>query len=115
MGALEQDVLRQVWSKPEGITPGEVLEGLDADLAYTTVMTILTRLWKKGLVDRTQRGRAYAYLPAVSEAELAATRMRETLSRTADREATLSRFVDSLSRRDEAALRRILDTLDDAK
>lgn len=109
MGSLEHAVLQELWASPEGATPSEVLGALDRDLAYTTVMTILTRLWTKGLVERERRGRAYAYRASVSEAELAAARMHETLRRVKDRPAALSRFVGSLSRHDEKALRELLD------
>ncbi len=109
MGALENAVLQELWARPGGATPSEVLDALGADLAYTTVMTILTRLWTKDLVDRERRGRAYAYVARVSEADLAAAKMHETLHRVKDRQAALGRFVGTLSRRDERALRRLLD------
>ena len=111
-GALEHEVLVQLWQLGGASTPAEVLARMGDDLAYTTVMTILTRLWKKGLVTRERRGRAFAYEAAISEADLAATRMRATLDRVDDRAEVLSRFVGQLTRRDERALRRALDSLD---
>lgn len=111
MGELESEVLSLLWAADEPLTPGDVLELLDGDLAYTTAMTILTRLWEKGLVEREQRGRAYAYSAVVSEAELAAQRMQTTLEHTRDREGALSRFVGSLSKKDERTLRAIVDQL----
>lgn len=109
MGALEGEVLAALWAADRPMTPRETLDALaDDDLAYTTVMTILTRLWQKGVVEREQVGRAYVYTPKVSEADLAATRMHEQLARAGDKEAALSRFVGSLSRRDERLLRRVL-------
>lgn len=62
---------------------------LDGDLAYTTVMTVLTRLNEKGLTARTARGRAFAYAPTVSESELVAKRMSAELSATNDRAGAL--------------------------
>jgi predicted transcriptional regulator len=112
MGALEAEVLSLLWSKTEPATPAEVLEAMPDPPAYTTIMTILTRLWRKGLVEREPRGRAYAYRPVISEADLAAQRMRATLDATADREGALSQFVSGLSRREERALRKILSSLD---
>ncbi len=109
MGSLENAVLQELWARPNGATPSEVLDALAEDLAYTTVMTVLTRLWTKDLVDRERRGRAYAYVAKVSEADLAASRMHDTLRRVKDRQAALGRFVGTLSRRDEKALRRLLD------
>ncbi len=115
MGALEAEVLAELWSRVGPATPAEVLEAMDTDLAYTTVMTILMRLWKKGLVERERRGRAYAYRTVVTEAELTAKRMRAMLDRSQDREGALSRFVGSLPKREERALRRILGQLDNRK
>lgn len=110
-GELESDVLSLLWGSDVPLTPGEVLERLDANIAYTTAMTILTRLWQKNLVTREQRGRAFAYAPLVSEAELAAQRMQATLKKASDRQAALSRFVGTLSKKDEQTLRSIIDDL----
>ncbi|MBA2624088.1 MAG: BlaI/MecI/CopY family transcriptional regulator [Acidimicrobiia bacterium] len=112
-GELEAEVLAALWSvEPDPATPSDVQAALGSDLAYTTVMTILSRLWKKGLVERERQGRAYAYRPLLSEAELAARRMQAQLDRTKDREAALSRFVDALPKRDERVLRRIIHKLE---
>ncbi len=107
-GALEHEVLSQLWVMDEAVTPSEVLEALDTDLAYTTIMTILTRLWQKGLVTRERRGRAYAYAPALSEADLTAQRMQAALDAASDRKAALTGFVRSLSAREARALRALL-------
>lgn len=109
MGALESGVLRCLWQADKALTPADVLAAIDDPPAYTTIMTILTRLWQKGLVDREQRGRAFAYRPLVSESELAARRMRATLEAASDRQGALSHFVGTLSKREERALRKILD------
>jgi predicted transcriptional regulator len=109
MGSLETAVLEQLWSHPNGATPAEVHDALGADLAYTTVMTILARLWKKGLAEREPRGRSFAYRPMVSEAELAAKRMGTALEQTRDRRAALSQFVSGLSAKDERLLRKLLE------
>lgn len=111
MGELESEILTILWAADEALTPAEVLDRLGSTVAYTTAMTVLSRLWQKGLADREQRGRAYAYGPKVTEAELAAQRMQATLARTHDREATLARFVGSLSKADESALRGLLKRL----
>lgn len=107
-GALETAVLEQVWAEPSGLTPRQALERLDGELAYTTIMTILNRLWTKGLLEREREGRAYRYKPLVSQSELVALRMGEALEVAGDRQATLSRFVEELSDADEAMLRSLL-------
>jgi len=109
-GELEYEVLTQLWSMDRDATPAEVLDALDTDLAYTTIMTILTRLWEKGLVSRRRRGRAYAYAPKVTEADLTAQRMQAALASASDRRAALSGFVRSLDAREARALRALLDT-----
>jgi predicted transcriptional regulator len=109
-GELEADVLAALWRADRALSPGEVREQVPGDLAYTTVMTILSRLHDKGVLDRERVGRAYHYTPSVDAAELAASRMRDLLDKGHDRDAVLTRFVRSLSSSDEktllAALRR---------
>jgi len=111
MGALENEILVALWACEDGATPRDILRRVGGGLAYTTVMTSLTRLWKKGLVERAMAGRAYVYRPLVTEADLAAARMQAQLDQAGDREAALSRFVGSLSRRDERTLRKLLSDL----
>jgi len=112
LGALESQVLDVLWAIDGSLTPAEVLDRLDGPLAYTTVMTVLTRLWQKGLVDRHKAGRAFAYRAAVSEAGLSADRMHSALASSGDRAGTMSRFVDSLDPRQRAQLRRLLEERD---
>ncbi|MGN6556445.1 MAG: BlaI/MecI/CopY family transcriptional regulator [Solirubrobacterales bacterium] len=107
-GALEADVLAALWAAGRPLTPAEVQEEVGGDLAYTTVMTALTRLFEKGAVKREKAGRAFAYTPVLDEAGTAAARMRELLGSGADREAVLARFVDSLSEDEERLLAELL-------
>jgi predicted transcriptional regulator len=112
-GALEADVLAVLWnSDGSALSPAEVNHRLDANLAYTTVMTILTRLWKKGLAERIQLGRGYAYRATCSEGELASRRIRQALDGINDRASALSGFVDSLTSNDVHQLRQLLAELD---
>jgi predicted transcriptional regulator len=107
-GALEADVLAALWAADTALTPGEVRDQLPGDLAYTTVMTTLTRLADKGIVTREPAGRAFAYTPVLGEAELAAERMRELLEAGGNRKAVLARFVGNLSAADERTLTSLL-------
>jgi predicted transcriptional regulator len=107
-GELEADVLAALWRADRPLSPGQVREDLGADLAYTTVMTILTRLYEKGSVTRTRSGRAYLYTPAYEKADLAASQMREGLDSVDDREEVLDRFVGSLSSEEERTLTALL-------
>ena len=108
-GALEQEVLDALWTSARPLTPAEVRARLTGDLAYTTVMTVLGRLHDKGVVTRTTRGRAYAYVARFTEAELTAKRMSDVLAAAQDRAGALSGFVGNLSKRDADLLRRAMD------
>jgi predicted transcriptional regulator len=88
---------------------GWVQERLGGDLAYTTVITILTRLLAKGAVTRERAGRSFVWTPASDQAGLAAHKMRKVLDGESDREAVLARFVTSLAPGDERLLRELLD------
>lgn len=108
IGALEHEILVVLWNSDGPMTPSDALAGLDGDLAYTTVMTVLGRLWNKGLVERVKVGRAFAYTSAISEADLSADRMRATLDRSSDSMATMSHFVASLDPARQEQLRALL-------
>lgn len=103
-GALESEVLAALWAAQGPMTPAQVQESLGSDLAYTTVMTILTRLYEKGAATRERVGRAYAYAAVLDQAGIAAAQMRALLDRGEDRAKVLARFVDGLSGDDERAL-----------
>ncbi|HTR70367.1 MAG TPA: BlaI/MecI/CopY family transcriptional regulator [Mycobacteriales bacterium] len=107
-GQLEADVLAILWRSGEPMSPAQVRDALDHELAYTTVMTILSRLYEKGTVTRRRVGRAYHYQPAFDQAEFAAGRMRALLDQGEDRAAVLARFVGSLSDDDERTLSTLL-------
>jgi predicted transcriptional regulator len=107
-GELEAAVLEVLQRDGSARSPGEVRELIGGDLAYTTVVTILSRLHAKGVLGRHKSGRAYLYAPVADSPGLAARRMARVLDEEADREAVLARFVSALSDRDEELLRRML-------
>lgn len=108
-GELEAGVMAVLWAADAPRTPGEVQAGLAADLARTTVTTILTRLYEKGMVERRRQGRGYAYYPVQDAHGLTARRMHCELDRDTDRETVLARFVAQLSADDERILRDLLE------
>jgi predicted transcriptional regulator len=100
-GSLEAEVLASLWAADRPLTPREVLADLGSGLAYTTVMTTLSRLHEKGAVERRRSGRSYRYTPVMDQADIAAARMRAMLEAGDDRTAVLARFVGALSPEDE--------------
>ena len=111
LGDLERAVMDHLWAANVGPHPGErtttgvtVREvheviGAQRDLAYTTLMTVLDRLAKKGLVDRVRDGRAWRYTAASSRDRLAADALRTTLAplRPSERRSALLYFLDASS------------------
>ncbi len=115
VGALEWAVLNVLWAAGEPLSAAEVRERLVAEagsgageLAYTTVVTILTRLFEKKTLSRERDGRAFRYAPVADEAGLAARRLTAMLDEVTDRHAVLSGFVDNLTDNDEQLLRALL-------
>ncbi|MGW0820313.1 BlaI/MecI/CopY family transcriptional regulator [Streptomyces sp. NPDC002845] len=107
-GELEALVLSALREADGPASAGWVQERLGGDLAYTTVITILTRLLAKGAVTRERAGRSFAWTPASDQAGLAARKMRKVLDAESDREAVLASFVTSLEPDDERLLRELL-------
>ena len=104
----------RLWSWDRPVSVRDVLEDLNRDrvLAYTTVMTVLDNLHRKGMVLREKSGRAYHYRPTRSRAAHTAELMEEVLAENPDRSGALLRFVEQLSEQDVAALRRVVDIAD---
>jgi predicted transcriptional regulator len=90
------------------MTPGEVLAAVGGNLAYTTVMTTLSRLHEKGVLRREPAGRAYAYSLAADPEGVrniaVAQRMRRLLDTGHDRAGVLAHFVADLRPEDEQLL-----------
>ncbi|WP_411152696.1 BlaI/MecI/CopY family transcriptional regulator [Streptomyces sp. A30] len=107
-GELESEVLAALWSAGEPVGAGVVREQVAGDPAYTTVLTILSRLHDKGLVTRQRAGRGYLYSPVRDEAGHTAAGMRELLEHGGDRAAVLARFVSELPAEDEKLLEQLL-------
>jgi predicted transcriptional regulator len=112
LGSLERQVLVEVWRIGE-VSVRDVYRALDERVAYTTVMTTLDRLFKKNLLHRRKDGRAFIYMPSVSEADLKQGITEDVieglLGHGAEQvEPVLACIVDTVSERD----RELLDELD---
>lgn len=108
-GELERAVQRVLWEHPDGVTARDVCALLPGrDLAATTVLTVLDRLRRKGLVARDDAARPHVYRPAVSREDFIAEIMLDALGEAPDRDAALTRFLGGVSEADSAHLRRVL-------
>jgi predicted transcriptional regulator len=78
-------------------------------LAYTTVMTVLDNLHRKGWLTRERDGRAWRYRPAISRQGYAAQLMSDILATSTDRAGALARFVEEMDAKDAETLAHVLD------
>jgi predicted transcriptional regulator len=106
LGDLEVRVMRAIWARGEAVTVRDVLGALETDrpLAYTTVMTVMGNLERKGWLRRHAEARAYRYEPLVSAEEYSAGLMRQALEASTDRPAVLVHFIEELSADEARAL-----------
>ncbi len=110
-GDLEAAIMERLWSWRRPTAVREVLEDLQRDrsIAYTTVMTVMDNLRRKGVLVRERDGRAYRYRPAQSREEHDASLIAEVLDSSTDRAATLLRFVEQMSAAEVSRLREALE------
>jgi predicted transcriptional regulator len=116
LGDLERAVMDHLWAADQSQTVRQVHEGLRArDLAYTTVMTVLQRLARKGLVAQIRDDRAHRYAAMHGRDELVAGLMVDALAQATDsddRQAALVHFVERVGADEADALRRALADLE---
>src|SRR6516225_2360608 len=108
LGPLEAQVMEVLWTAGE-CSVRDVIEQLDRKLAYTTVMTTLDRLFKKGLLDRQTSERAFLYSPRVSHQEWERQRADDLVAgllagSQPSRELLLSSLVDAVGQHDACLL-----------
>ena len=112
LGTLERKTLEEVWRQKE-TNVRDVVAALDGNLAYTTIMTTLDRLYKKGYLDRRKDKRAFVYTPRMSPEELRIGLAGDVIvglidGATKHVEPVLACIVDAVSDRD----RELLDELE---
>src|SRR5215831_5922923 len=111
LGSLERDVMALAWKQSE-ITVRSACAQLGTDIAYTTMMTTMDRLFKKGLLARRKAGRAFVYRASATRHEIegaVATELVQSLLRqnSAETLPILSFLVDAVSDRDRALLKEL--------
>ncbi len=115
LGPLEMQVMEVVWTVGR-CSVRDVVEKLDSKLAYTTVMTTLDRLFKKGLLEREKWERAFLYSPALSSQEWERRRAGELVAGflagpEPSRDLLLSSFLDAVGQHDAKLLQELEDKI----
>ena len=107
LGKLEAAVMDVLWPAETPLTVREVLERMppQRDLAYTTVMTVLGNLLRKGLLERESVGRAFRYRPTMTRQGAAAASLREILDASDDPRSVLLYFAETATEEESSVLR----------
>jgi predicted transcriptional regulator len=118
LGPLELQLLGELWQR-KSATVRELLQYADLQLAYTTVMTTLDRLYKKQLLDRVAEGRAFRYTPRLTQQELekaaAGETIRQLLGSNTAAALPLSYLVEAVGEHDARLLDELQHLLDEKR
>jgi len=104
-----------LWATDTPVTAGDLRDKLSTARgegktpALTTVLTVLSRLEQKGMVDRDRDARPHVYFASLSRAGHVADLMREVLESSSDRTEALAYFVGSVDESEAQMLRRLLE------
>jgi predicted transcriptional regulator len=111
LGELEAVIMDRLWEWGRPVLVREVVEDLrpSRPLAYTTVMTVMENLHRKGWLRRERDGRAWRYEPTGSRSGYTAALMSDALGTSPDRRTALAHFVLQMSPHDVALLQHALD------
>jgi predicted transcriptional regulator len=109
LGRLEREILNKLWAAPEPLPVRALEAGFGGTLAYTTLMTTLDRLHRKGLVERHRVGRAFLYRARFTREQIdsgVATDLIDAMLGAGPDAArpVMSTFVDAVEQRDAALL-----------
>jgi predicted transcriptional regulator len=110
-GELEAVIMDRLWERGRPTLVREMVEDLREDraLAYTTVMTVMDNLYRKGWLRRERDGRAWRYEPTGSRSGYTAALMNDALATSTDRRAALAHFVLQMRPHEAELLQQTLD------
>lgn len=99
LGPLEKEVMEIIWKQKKASVKQVSAElATSHTLAYTTVLTILSRLWKKGLLERTKEGKSFVYTPKKDKKQTLHGLIQATLTSLVDRygDEAITAFIDEV-------------------
>jgi len=116
-GELEAVIMQRVWGHGRPVTVRELFDELvlQRAIAYTTVMTTMDNLHRKGWLARVKEGKAYRYTATASREEYSARLMREALDDGGDTQAVLTHFVAQMDGEESEVLRTVVRALADRR
>ncbi len=109
LGQLESAVMDVLWAADGELAVRGVMDQMTGrPLAYTTVMTVLDNLHRKGFLERTKQGRAFYYRPILNRGQAWAAAMQDLLAEAGDSETVLLHFASAVSDGESDVLRSAL-------
>lgn len=109
-GDLEAVVMDRLWLRDGATSVREIFEDLlhDREIAYTTVMSTMDNLHRKGWLSRERHGKAYLYWPSMTREQYSAQLMRDALDAGGRSDLVLTHFLEKISDDESAELRKVL-------
>ena len=106
LGELENAVMDRLWARNQPATVRDVLDDLcqERQLAYTTVMTVMDKLYRKGFLRRALDGRAYRYEPVYTREAYTAELMHDAWAFSGSQAVALVHFLERMSPEQRGAL-----------
>jgi predicted transcriptional regulator len=112
-GELEAVLMQRIWDHDGPVTVRDLFDGLSQErpIAYTTVMSTMDNLHRKGWLARERDGKAYRYTAVASREEYSARLMRAAMAEAGDTEAVLSHFVAAMDVEQSQVLLEVISRL----
>ncbi len=112
LGELEEKIMKIIWNSERELKPSEVQVLLDKKYAYTTVMTVMSRLFEKKLLKRRQKGKAFFYYASRKKDSFLKPKLSNLFKNILESygDLAINQFIDSL---DEAEIKKIKDKLNE--
>jgi predicted transcriptional regulator len=109
-GDLEAVVMDRAWASDSPVTVRAVFDDLsaDRDIAYTTVMSTMDNLHRKGWLERERDGKAYRYWPTMTREQRSAKLMSDAFHSGGDADLVLNHFLSQMNPDESARLRAAL-------
>jgi predicted transcriptional regulator len=113
LGDLEAVIMQMVWDRGSPVTVRDLVDDLQQEraIAYTTVMSTMDNLHRKGWLARAKDGKAYRYMATATREEYSARLMQEALADGGDTEVVLSHFVAQMGGAESEVLRAVVRKL----
>ncbi|PCI24245.1 CopY family transcriptional regulator [Candidatus Peregrinibacteria bacterium] len=104
LGTLEEKIMNILWKSTVALKPREVLEKLEKSSAYTTIMTVMSRLYQKEYLEREKKGNSFYYTAKKSQKDFLSKNVKEVFRNLVETHGNLiiSEFVESIKDQKDA-------------